>query len=161
MQLSDIDRSSWTPAEHATLLFVIQDNRILLIHKKRGLGAGKINGPGGRIEPDETPRECAIRETREELLITPVNVAYAGRLNFQFLDGFSIRGEVFRASGYHGTPSETDEAVPLWQPVDALPFENMWADDPIWMPLMLSGEQFDGWFIFENERLVEHDVRIA
>jgi 8-oxo-dGTP diphosphatase len=31
----------------ATLLFAIRDNPVLCIRKKHGLGAGKINGPGG------------------------------------------------------------------------------------------------------------------
>jgi len=60
----DIDWASWTPTERATLLFVLRDGQILLIHKKTGLGAGKINGPGGRIEPGESAQEGAIREVR-------------------------------------------------------------------------------------------------
>ncbi len=49
---------NWEPRERATLCFVRRENEVLLIRKKRGLGAGKINGPGGRIEPGETPAEC-------------------------------------------------------------------------------------------------------
>ncbi|MGD2110491.1 MAG: NUDIX domain-containing protein, partial [Phycisphaerae bacterium] len=61
------DWSTWRPRQTATLLFVIRAGEILLIRKKRGLGAGKINGPGGRVDPGETPREAAIREVQEEL----------------------------------------------------------------------------------------------
>jgi 8-oxo-dGTP diphosphatase len=46
-------------------LFVIRDGHILLIHKKRGLGAGKINGPGGRIDLGESPQECAVRKFKK------------------------------------------------------------------------------------------------
>ena len=48
MRLSDIDWSTWKPTDRATLLFVVdrEKNRVLLIEKKRGLGAGKVNGPG-------------------------------------------------------------------------------------------------------------------
>jgi hypothetical protein len=62
--LSAIDWQSWVPHDFATLLFVFREHsdEVLLIRKKRGLGAGKINGPGGRLEPGETPRACAIRE---------------------------------------------------------------------------------------------------
>ena len=35
----------------------------MLIRKKRGHGAGKINGPGGKLHPGETPVVCAVRET--------------------------------------------------------------------------------------------------
>jgi len=47
------DWNTWTPKERGTLCFVLQEGRILLIEKKRGLGAGKVNGPGGRIEPGD------------------------------------------------------------------------------------------------------------
>ena len=66
-RFEQIDWQRWEPDEHATLCFVIRGGEILLIRKKRGLGAGKINGPGGRLEPGETALDCAVRETREEL----------------------------------------------------------------------------------------------
>ena len=36
-------------------MFIIDEAKreVLLIRKKRGLGAGKINGPGGKIDPGE------------------------------------------------------------------------------------------------------------
>lgn len=34
--------------------------------KKRGLKAGCWNGFGGKLEQDETPLECIVRETEEE-----------------------------------------------------------------------------------------------
>ena len=47
MRIEEIDWNAWEPQQRATLLFVIHGGEILLIRKKRGLGAGKINGPGG------------------------------------------------------------------------------------------------------------------
>ena len=38
-----------------------QDGRILLGRKRRGMGFGKWNGFGGKIEAGETMRECAAR----------------------------------------------------------------------------------------------------
>jgi 8-oxo-dGTP diphosphatase len=154
-KLADIDWGSWEPRDRATLLFVICGGRILLIHKKRGLGAGKINGPGGRIEPPETERECAVREVGEELRIRPSGVRRAGTLRFQFTDGYSIQAEVFTATGFDGTPTETDEARPLWFSVDALPYDRMWADDALWMPLMFAGRAFQGRFVFEKDRMLD------
>jgi len=63
--LGDIDWATWTPVDTATLLFVVRHTEVLLIRKKRGLGAGKINGPGGRLEKGESLAECAVRETEE------------------------------------------------------------------------------------------------
>jgi len=44
-------------------------SRLLLGMKKRGFGAGKWNGFGGKIEVGETPRAAAIREMKEEACV--------------------------------------------------------------------------------------------
>ena len=97
----------WQPTERAVLCFIVRAGRILLIHKKRGLGAGKINGPGGRIENGETPLAAVIRETEEEIGVTPVRPEPVGELSFQFADGFGIHVTVFIASEYEGELRET------------------------------------------------------
>lgn len=159
MQFEDIDWQNWEPRERATLLFVIRDGQVLLINKKRGLGAGKINGPGGRIDPGETPLACAVREVQEELHVTPFDIESAGELKFQFVDGQSIHVYVFRALGCVGEPKETAEALPLWTPVEDIPYDRMWADDRHWVPLMLRCTPFEGRFLFDDDRLVSYQLR--
>jgi 8-oxo-dGTP diphosphatase len=159
MNFQDIDWANWVPQQRATLLFVIRAGQVLLIHKKRGLGAGKINGPGGRIDPGETPEQCAVREVEEELCVTPVGLKEAGELFFQFVDGLSLHGTVFTATDCRGEPKETDEAVPLWTPLDQIPFERMWADDRVWFPLMLEGRAFTGRFLFEKDAMLGYDMK--
>jgi len=44
-----------------TLVLVVQPGRVLLGLKKRGFGAGKWNGFGGKVEPGETIEEGARR----------------------------------------------------------------------------------------------------
>lgn len=160
MRIDDIDWNSWRPEESATLMFVRRNDQVLLIRKKRGLGAGKINGPGGRIEQGETPLECAVRETKEELLITPHNVRPAGELFFHAEDMPKIHGHVFTATDYTGTPTETDEAIPLWTHIHRLPLNEMWDDDRLWLPHVLAGCVIRGWFTFVGERLIDHRVEI-
>jgi 8-oxo-dGTP diphosphatase len=154
--VGDVDWERWVPTVRATLLFVIRDGDVLLIHKKRGIGAGKINGPGGKVDPGETPLEAAVRETQEELLITATGVASAGELRFQFVDGTALHCDVFTASGYEGDPTETDEAIPLWFPIDAMPYELMWEDDRMWFPHLFAGRWFAGRCVFDDdERLLD------
>ena len=157
-RFEQIDWTAWTPTERATLLFIIRGGQILLIHKKRGLGKGKINGPGGRIDPGETPAQCAVREVQEELRVTPTGVRLAGELRFQFADGYALHGYVFRAEDAEGEPQETDEAAPLWTPLDRIPYERMWADDRIWLPLMLEGKPFSGRFLFDRDTMLGYDL---
>lgn len=154
-KVDEINWPQWVPKERATLLFIIRQGRILLIHKKRGLGAGKINGPGGRLDPGETPVEAAIREVEEEVCVTPQNVRPAGELLFQFCDGYSLHGYVFTATDYTGTLAETDEARPEWFPLDSIPYKRMWPDDEFWMPLMLKNIWFRGVFIFDNDDMLD------
>ena len=153
--------STWIPRETATLCFIQQDGRLLLIRKKRGLGAGKINAPGGRIEPGETAHEAAVRETGEEVGVVPHHLEKRGELFFQFLDGYSLHCTVFLAQGCTGEPVETDEAAPFWCSIDALPYDGMWADDIHWLPLAIAGKNFLGYFEFDNETMLNHRVEIV
>ena len=146
--------NNWQPRERATLCFLIQDGKILLIRKKRGLGAGKINGPGGRIEPGEEPHDCAVRETSEEVGLTPLDVQNRGELHFQFADGYSLHCTVFVANEYTGELLETDEALPIWTPLESIPYEEMWADDIHWLPGVVSGGTFRGYFHFDGEKML-------
>ncbi len=154
-----MDWTQWTPRERANLCFIVKDGRVLLIRKKRGLGAGKINGPGGKIEPGETPLQSAIRETQEEIGVTPLGIEERGVLHFQFTDGYSLHCTVFLARDLQGEPVETPEATPMWYPIDAIPFEEMWADDRHWLPRMLAGSSFHGWFVFDGEKMLSGEVK--
>jgi len=144
-------------SEYAVLSFVFKDggNEVLLIHKKRGLGKGKINAPGGRIDSGESDFEAAVRETQEEVCITPKNPKKVGELNFYFTDGYSLKGFVFVSHGHEGEIKETDEAKPFWCKVNEIPYGNMWADDEFWMPLMLAGKKFCGYFIFDGDKMLD------
>ena len=146
---------SWEPGDRATLLFVIKGDQVLLIVKKRGLGAGKINGPGGRLEPGETPRQCAIREVQEEVGVTPRHIRHCGLHRFQFTDGYRLLVDVFAADDCDGDPIETDEALPMWVPTTAIPYERMWADDRHWIPMMLAGTPFTGRYVFDGDTMLD------
>lgn len=154
-----MDWNHWTPRERANLCFIVKGEHVLLIRKKRGFGAGKINGPGGKIEPGETVLDSAIRETQEEVGVTPLHLEKRAELHFQFTDGYSVHCTVFVADSMQGVPVDTAEATPLWFRIAALPFDEMWADDRLWLPQILSGKSLQGWFIFEGEKMQWSDVR--
>jgi 8-oxo-dGTP diphosphatase len=156
---SPIDWSLWQGEMKATILFIVKDGQVLLIEKKRGLGAGKINGPGGKIDPGETALAAAIRETQEELLITPHAPRKLGELHFSMSDHPHILCHVYRADDFSGTPTETDEAIPVWTPLDAIPYDRMWQDDRFWLPLLLTEQSFMGRFVFEGEQLRWSDMQ--
>lgn len=155
---SPIDWSQWKGEMLATILFIIKDGQILLIEKKTGLGAGKINGPGGKIEAGETALEAAIRETQEELHITPHAPRKLGELQFSMSDHPDILCHVYRSDDFSGTPTETDEAVPVWVALDAIPYHRMWEDDRHWLPLLVREQTFLGRFVFEVESMQWNEI---
>ena len=67
-----------------------------------------------------------------------------------------MRGLLARA--FDGEPHETDEAIPLWVPLAAIPYDEMWADDRHWLPLLIQGETFTGHFEFDGEELLRREI---
>jgi 8-oxo-dGTP diphosphatase len=155
-----MDWHNWTPLERANLCFIRRNDHVLLIRKKRGLGAGKINAPGGKIDPGETALEAAIRETQEEVGVVPIAPKKGGELHFQFTDGYSLHCTVFISEDCDGEPIETDEATPYWTRIDQIPYHEMWADDAHWLPLLLEGKFFRGCFEFDSEEMLSRQIEI-
>lgn len=162
---SDLDQQldrlleTWSPDLIGTLLFVVDAGQVLLIHKKRGHGAGLINGPGGKLESGETPLQCAIRETQEETGVTAIDPEHKGTFKFVDLVQRQWLGYIFVAHGATGTAVETAEGSPLWVKLDELPLTRMWPDDRFWLPRVLAGEQLQGEFLFDDGRLLTHRLR--
>ena len=157
-RIEEIDWSDWEAVDKATLLFVRRDDELLLIRKRRGLGAGKINAPGGRLDDGEKARDGAIREVREEVCVTPIDPDHRGELLFQFVDGYSIHVWVYRTRDFEGEPTETHEAEPLWTRMDEIPFDAMWEDDKYWLPMLVRGERFQTKWIFDGDRMLDYEI---
>jgi 8-oxo-dGTP diphosphatase len=154
------DWNTWNPTDRAVIVFVRENAHILLIRKKRGLGSGKINGPGGRVEGNETYLEAAVRETEEEVGITPHGLERAADLSFVFADGYSLYVEVFVGSGFSGELIETDEAAPFWCHIDSIPYGEMWEDDRLWLPHVLAGSRVTGRFVFDGDRMLSQTLEV-
>jgi len=50
----------------ATLVYAIRDDEVLLHQRVKDPNKGLWVAPGGKLEPTESPTECAMREMREE-----------------------------------------------------------------------------------------------
>ncbi|WP_227021250.1 8-oxo-dGTP diphosphatase [Oceaniferula marina] len=158
MAIREVDWQHWHGEMPATLMFVVQEGKVLLIEKLRGIGKGKVNGPGGKIDPGETPEQCVVRECQEELHITPLDPVKMGELCFAMSDIPDIHCHVFMATRYEGVPTATEEAIPLWTDLDQIPYDRMWEDDRCWLAGMLAGRKFFGRFIFEGETMLWHEL---
>lgn len=141
---------------------VAPDEELLMIRKRRGLGAGRYNGPGGKVEPGETPAEAAVRETREETGVDVGRVERRGEFDFFFGDEHVFCCHVYVATSVSGEPVDTPEAFPEWLARADVPYDEMWPDDELWLPHVLDGETIRAVFYFDDDgdEFLAHDLAV-
>lgn len=145
-----------------TLLFLVKDGQILLAMKKRGFGAGRWNGVGGKLDADETIEQAMIRECQEEIGVTPTKYHKVAELDFtggSTEESWSMYVHAFIADEWQGEPRETEEMAPKWYDFSDIPYKDMWQDDEHWLPIALEGKTLRGEFTFdENDNLISHQI---
>jgi len=137
-----------------TLCVVYLPPMLLLGMKLRGFGEGKWNGPGGKVETDkgETIPDACLRESKEEVGIDIISMEKMGVLHFKF-EGKPLERmvHIFWVKEFSGEICQSDEMAPRWFHKDHIPYGDMWLDDEKWLPLLLEGKKFTGWFQFDYD----------
>jgi 8-oxo-dGTP diphosphatase len=82
-------------------VIIEEKNRVLLIQRRALHGAGSWSTPGGHLEYGESPEQCTIRETQEEVGIEIGNVRFV-----------AITNDIFKESGKH--------YITIWMQADHL-----------------------------------------
>lgn len=146
-----------------TLCIVYKYPEMLLGMKKRGFGAEKWNGFGGKLEDGENIEEAAKREIKEEAGIAINKLEKFGIITFEFKNNPEMpEVHIFRAKEFSGEPVETEEMKPQWFDIKNIPYDSMWPDDRFWMPLFLEGKKFRGKFLFDDyNKIIKHDLEIV
>ncbi len=146
----------------ATLCYVRRDGHTLMIHRVRkanDMHAGKWNGLGGKLNPGETPEECAVREIYEESGLRVSNPQLKGFLTFP---AFSMDEDwyvfVFLVKDFEGELIDSPEGNLRWVEDGELTALNLWEGDPIFLPWLEKPGIFSGRFTYRDGRLVSHDV---
>lgn len=145
-----------------TIVFLRKDDKILLPMKKRGFGAGRHNGVGGKIEEGESPEESARRETHEEIGVNVDSLTQVADLHFhEEHNGVPaiVHSHVYICNEWEGEPVETEEMAPFWFNLSDIPYSQMWPDDIFWLPRVIEGEKITAEFWFDgHNHVTKHTI---
>lgn len=144
-----------------TLALFVREGEILLGMKKRGFGAGKWNGIGGKVSSEETVEAAMAREVEEEIGVVPIEFDHVADL--YFYDPSDESGNwnvhVYLVTDWIGDIVESEEIKPLWIAKANIPYSEMWDDDKFWLPKVLEGKKIEGHFLFSpDKKIVEHEI---
>lgn len=146
-----------------SLLFLRREDEILLAMKKRGFGEGRWNGVGGKVEGSETIEQAMIRETQEEIGVTPTIFEKVADIRFdEYFKGEPtlMHVHVFMATEWRGEASESEEMAPKWFSSNEIPYNDMWPDDPYWLPQVIEGKKVSADFkLDESDAILSHIVK--
>lgn len=98
--------------------FAVCDNKVLLIRKKKPeFQKGKLNGVGGLVEKNETPRQAMVREFEEETGLKTFESDWKQRVLMQFGNDGNIESEVVvfcSKINFDDAQSLTDEKLEIY-----------------------------------------------
>lgn len=147
--------------KESNLCYLFRPGQVLLAMKKRGFGVGKWNGPGGKVNPGESPVEALVREVREEIGVTVREPQDRGVIDFIYEEKpeWTTRCRIFSSTAFDGEPSESEEMRPQWFGIDTIPYQEMWESDGVWFPRLLAGERVGYRLYFDNDvRFIKHEL---
>jgi ADP-ribose pyrophosphatase YjhB (NUDIX family) len=147
--------------KQATLCFLIRDETIWLAMKKKGFGAGKYNGYGGKINENETIEDALHRELLEEASVRAINHTKMGEISYTFPNKPELNHyvHVYVIDKWQGIPKESEEMSPELFTFKDIPYDKMWSNDKHWLPLVLKGQKIKGDIIQDENKTLYHDVR--
>jgi 8-oxo-dGTP diphosphatase len=146
----------------ATLCYVRREGQTLMVHrvkKVNDMHHGKWNGLGGKLNPGETPEECAQREIYEESGLSVQNPKLKGILTFPaFAKDEDWYVFVFVVEDFWGELIDSPEGNLQWVDNSDLTRLNLWEGDATFLPWLDRRGIFSGKFIYQDGKLKSHTV---
>lgn len=145
-----------------TISYIRKGDEVLMGLKKRGWGANKWNGFGGKLQAGETIEQAAKREIKEECNLEVLNLIPFGTIDFYFNEGDDYINicHIFICDDYIGDIVETEEMEPRWFKTNEIPFSQMWRADSYWIPIILNNKKVKGEFLYDKPSSLDYDPKI-
>ncbi len=135
-----------------TIVFPVRDDCIFLATKKRKVGAGFLNGWGGKKKlGDVTIEDTARRELKEESGVTAQNLEKVAVV--EFFEGCILIFEchIFFCHEWQGELCEPDEmGKPELYELSGLPFDRMMDADKKWLSVVCAGQKIRAQVWYNN-----------
>jgi 8-oxo-dGTP diphosphatase len=149
----------------AVLLYAFHQGKVLMIHRNSKPGdehLGKWNGLGGKLEKNESPRDCAVREFFEEsgCKTSPNQWRWMGQLHFPDFKPHKSEDWSVTVFTCHLKDdqtktilSKTEEGTLEWIPSSAVISLNLWEGDRQFIPWVMEEKPFEGTFWYHSGKL--------
>jgi len=105
----------------AACILIVKEKQFLAVSLKKD--HTDLNLPGGKVEPGETMKQCAVREMKEETGLT-INKENLVELYTSTCDGYVVT--TFYASTFKGKIETEEDHVVQWMPFEALNKSKTW-----------------------------------
>lgn len=149
------------PELRYTLCFLTRGEEVLMLHRKNPPNQGLWNGVGGRLEAGETPRDCVLREVREETGFQLDDVTFRGLLTW---DGFETPPGglyIFTAQAPDGLPSACPEGELAWKQRNwVFSSPEVVSNIHVFGPLVWNGAPVqEYYFSYRDGQITRHEIR--
>lgn len=153
-----------------TLCFIRRNDELLMLNREYKPTLGLWNGVGGKIEGNETPLECVIREVKEEtdIDISNCEILDKGIITWD-VDSASFTGGMYvylvniEAEFNYVTPRKVDEGILDWKKISwLLEDQNFGVGEmiPHFLPTILSDDKkYNHFCILENAKLTKYEFK--
>lgn len=137
----------------AAVVLVVDGGHVLLLKTAAGhVGEGMWKGLSGKLLPGEIPSEGAAREAFEESSLRVSRLVLHGviRCCFKGQENPDWIVHVFSTDSFEGDMRPSPEGVLKWFPLEEIPYDEMWEDNRHWLPLVIEGKKFSGFFHYDE-----------
>lgn len=127
-----------------TLCYIIHDHKWLMLlrnKKENDINEGKWIGVGGKVEHDESPEECIIREIKEETGLVANKVEFRGIVDFIYEFKDYERIWVFTCVDYSGEVKECNEGTLAWINEEDILNLDLWEGDVVFLKSLLANNK--------------------
>ena len=160
------------PLAQASTVYPIDGGRVLLGRKIKagGIGEGYWQGFGGKPKPRDggNPLKTGQRELFEEsrLRVKLKDLVDAGNAYYYFPFkenrlAWNMAVRLYTCRQFPHTEGKTREMVPQWFDIPAVPYQDMWDDNKLFLPHVLMGRRVEIHAIYgpDNKTVTDYTLK--